>query len=124
MPRHRLGVVLVLPDPVATEIDGLRRACADPSLELVPTHITLVPPVNVNATNLAGAIEVLRSAAAATEPLRLSVGPAATFLPDTPVLYLAVSGDFAELARLRDRVSRGPLEPTSEVAVRAARDAG
>jgi 2'-5' RNA ligase len=110
LPRHRLGVVLLIPAPVAAEVDGLRRACGDRALERVPPHLTLVPPVNVNANDLDAAMNVVRSAAGASQLLKLFLGPAATFLPDTPVLYLAVDGDLDGLGRLRDRIGIGPLD--------------
>ena len=47
MVRRRLGVVLLVPEPAATEIQGLRRAVDDPALDSIPPHLTLVPPVNV-----------------------------------------------------------------------------
>jgi hypothetical protein len=52
MGRRRLGVVLLVPDPVRREIDGLRRALGAGSLGRVPAHLTLVPPVNVREDDL------------------------------------------------------------------------
>ena len=72
MPKHRLGVVLLVPQPAAAEIDGLRRAVGDGALGRVPTHLTLVPPVNVRHDRLADALARLRLAAAATRPFRAS----------------------------------------------------
>lgn len=113
MPRRRLGVVLLVEPPLAGEIDGLRRACGDGSLGRVPAHITLVPPVNVPAAGVEEALSVLRTAASATTPFEVTIGPAATFHPVTPVLYLAVGGEgLAELGRLRERVFVGPLTRT------------
>jgi 2'-5' RNA ligase/ribosomal protein S18 acetylase RimI-like enzyme len=106
-----VGVALLVPQPVAAEVDGLRRACADPSLARVPAHVTLVPPVNVREDRLADAVAIVRSAGDATAgALELELGPAVTFLPDSPVLYLAVGGDVAPLLALRERVFQGPLE--------------
>ena len=111
MPKHRLGVALLIPEPAAIEIDGLRRALGDPALGRMPAHLTLVPPVNVRADRMADALAVLRAAAAATSgPLSLTLGPIQTFLPVNPVLYLEVDGDVDELGALRDRVFRPPLE--------------
>lgn len=110
MPKARLGVALLLPDAVAAEVDGLRRALGDGALGRIPAHLTLVPPVNVREDRLGEALAVLRSAAAATRPLALSLGPPATFLPDNPVLYLAVGGDLDGMRRLRDAVFADPLE--------------
>jgi 2'-5' RNA ligase len=111
MPRHRLGVVLLVPPPFDAEVDALRKAVGDPSLGRIPPHITLVPPVNVNDDRLGEALATVRQAAAATRsPLRLTLGPPATFLPVTPVLYLAVSGDEEALFDLRDGVFVPPLQ--------------
>ena len=109
MPKARLGVALLLPPAVAAEVDGLRRALGDGALGRIPAHLTLVPPVNVREDRQGDALAVLRSAAAATRPLELSLGPPATFLPDTPVLYLGVGGDTAGLRSLRDSLSADPL---------------
>lgn len=109
MTRHRLGVGLLVPPPLAVEIDGLRRGLGDGALGRIPAHLTLVPPVNVAAADLPAALAVLRAAAAAGAPLRLVLGPAVTFHPVTPVVYLEVGGDLAGLAALRERVFRPPL---------------
>jgi 2'-5' RNA ligase/GNAT superfamily N-acetyltransferase len=101
---------LLLPPPVRDEVDGLRRALGDPSLDRVPAHLTLVPPVNVRQDDLGRALAVLRAAAAAAPPvLRLVLGPPDSFLPANPVLYLVVGGDVEALHRLRDAVFLEPL---------------
>jgi len=110
-PRRRLGVALLLDPPVAVEVDGLRRALGDSSLTAVAPHLTLVPPINVRTGDLDDALGIMRRAAAAHPgPLHLSLGPAATFVPASPVVYLAVGGpDFDRLASLRDDVLSGPF---------------
>lgn len=110
--RRRLGVALVLDPPLADEVQGLRRAAGDPSLERIPPHVTLVPPVNVRGEALPAALAVLRRAAAAVRPLTLTLGRVSTFLPVNPVLYLAVGGDLDGLRVLRDAVFSAPLERT------------
>ncbi len=116
MPRLRLGVALLLPPPVAAEVDGLRRACGDGGLGRIPAHLTLVPPVNVRVADLGRALAGLRRAAASVPgPIEVTLGPVTSFAPDTPVLYLAVGGDddaIAGLRRLRDTVFEPPLART------------
>ncbi len=91
MGRVRLGVALLVPAPVAAELDGLRRALGDGALGRIPPHLTLVPPVNVRHDDLPAALAVLRAAAAATAgPVEVTLGPVATFHPDNPVVFLAV----------------------------------
>ncbi len=112
MARLRLGVVALVPSPTSLEIDGLRRACGDTTLDRVHPHLTLVPPVNVSVTRLPEALSHLRKAAAALRPFELILGPVATFSPDSPTIYLAVSGadgDGDALHRLRDVVFEPPL---------------
>lgn len=109
MPKVRLGVALLLPAPLAHEVDGLRRALNDGTLGRVPAHLTLVPPVNVSRERVPEALAVLRAAAAATRPFTITTGAPATFLPDNPVLYLPVEEGDTEVTALRDRVFREPL---------------
>lgn len=108
MARRRLGVVVLVPAAEAAAIDGLRRAVGT-DIGRIPAHLTLVPPVNVAEADLPAALSVLRAAAAATRPLRLRLGPPASFEPVSPVLYLAVAGDLGGLSDLRDRVFVEPL---------------
>src|SRR5579862_7986812 len=107
MSRPRLGVVLLVPGPVDIEVMAFQHAVGGRAR--VAPHITLVPPVNVRADRLDEALAVVRAAAAAARPMHLRIGPAATFWPVTPVLYLAVSGDLDRLRRLRDAVFVEPL---------------
>ncbi len=113
MPRLRLGVALLLGEPLASQVDGLRRACGDGAYGRVPPHLTLVPPVNVRVQDVPAALRVLREAASGVRPFTLRLGPPATFLPTTPTLHLAVGGqgDATQvLRRLRDALFEPPLE--------------
>ena len=117
MARQRLGVVLLVPQPVATQVDGLRRALGDGALGRIEPHITLVPPVNVADRDLPQAFSIVRSAAAGVAPLSLRLGPVATFAPVNPVAYLRVRGEsqvLEALDRLRTGCLQGPLERTSD----------
>jgi 2'-5' RNA ligase len=109
MPRRRFAVAVVLPDAVAAEVDVLRRAAGDTTLGRVPAHVTLMPPVNVAVPDVQAAIDLVRTAAAAEAPFRLTLGPGRTFLPDSPTAYLAVGGDVDALERLHEAVRRPPF---------------
>lgn len=112
-PRLLLSVVVVPPAPVADELLGVRRLLGTPSLVRQPPHITIVPPVHVHPDEAAAVTALVRSAADASGPLRLQLGPVAAF-PPTPdgtcALHLSVSGPGAPgLDALRHAVFRGPL---------------
>ena len=95
MPRSRVGVVLLLPEPAGSEVDVLRRAVGADDVDRLASHLTLVPPVNVRDDDMDSALDLLRDAAERTAPFRLVLGPPRTFLPINPVLYLEVGGDVA-----------------------------
>ena len=116
MSRHRIGVVLLVPQPVATELDGLRRALGAREREQVPPHLTLVSPLNLRDRELALALDIVRRATADAEPLELELGPATTFAPVTPTVHLDVAGPGADaLAALRTALSKeAPLDRPDE----------
>lgn len=113
MPRRRFAVALLVPAPVATEVEGLRRACGDANRRKVAPHVTLIPPINLREEDVAGALAVVRDAAAKCPPLALELGPATTFGDEgaRTVLYLAVGGpDRDRLHGLQAALVAGPLE--------------
>ncbi|HTX01097.1 MAG TPA: GNAT family N-acetyltransferase [Acidimicrobiales bacterium] len=107
-------VALLVPEPAATELDGLRRALGAASLGRIAPHLTLVPPRNVAAADQPAALELLRAAAGRSAALRLSLGPPASFAPRTPVVFLTVGGDLEELSSLRNNLALAPLAPPPE----------
>lgn len=114
MARHRIAVALLVAQPLATELDGLRRALGAAERERVPPHATLVSPINLGDDALLVALDRVRTAAEAAGPLRLTLGPATTFAPVTPTVHLAVGGtDLAGLLALRAAVvAEAPLART------------
>jgi 2'-5' RNA ligase/predicted GNAT family acetyltransferase len=107
MSRPRLGVVLLIPGPADVDVTVLQRAVG--ARPRVAPHLTLVPPVNVRADRVDDALAAVRRAAASVRPMHVHIGPAATFWPVRPVLYLAVGGELEQLRRLRDAVFVEPL---------------
>jgi 2'-5' RNA ligase len=104
-------VALLLDQPLADEVDGLRRGLGDPALGRIPPHLTLVPPVNVRRDQVAAAVAALRASASVMGgPMRLTLGSVSSFLPANPVVFLAVGGDVDQLRRVRNAVFVPPLE--------------
>src|SRR5437764_4839552 len=111
MARLRLGVALLIPPPLDGEVDALRKALGDPGYGRIPAHLTLVPPVSVRPERYGEAAAVLAAAAAGTRPFSIRLGAPATFLPDSPTLYLPVAeSDQPPIEALRELVFRDPLE--------------
>ena len=109
--RVRVFVAIVFTDRLAAEIDGLRRALAPELIARLPPHCTLIPPQNVRVEEWASLEATIRAAAAASAPFPLTLGPIGTFLPRTPVAYLACNAEDGVLESLRSRLAVGPLAP-------------
>jgi len=109
-PRRRLLVAMTVGGRAAAEVDGLRRALGGSGLGRIDPHITLVPPVNVREENVVDVLRLVRSVAP-DDPAEVQIGPARTFAPRTPVVYLEVSGDTARIAALARRLAIPPLVP-------------
>jgi 2'-5' RNA ligase len=117
MARQRLGVVLLVPQPLATRIDGLRAGLGDGALGRIPAHLTLVPPINVTERDLPAVMAHVRGAGAGSRLLSLRLGPVTSFQPVTAAAYLAVGGEPDELdalRSLRSAVRSGPLDRPDE----------
>jgi 2'-5' RNA ligase len=106
--RSRLGIVVLIAGTTGVEVDGLRRALGARALQRIPPHITLVPPFNVADERVAGVVDDMRAAAAIEPPFVVTLGAAATFWPDNPVVYLRVGDDSGALQRLHDRLAVAP----------------
>jgi 8-oxo-dGTP pyrophosphatase MutT (NUDIX family)/2'-5' RNA ligase len=106
----RLGVIVLLPEPLAAHVQAWRRALRDPARDLIPPHVTLVPPQTVAEEDLRAALELVDHAAAAAEPDMVELDGAATFLPETPVAYLMVTRGLSTLRALESALRTPPLD--------------
>jgi len=110
MARRRVAVALLPPPALCARVQALRLAVGDPRAHLLPPHLTLVPPINVAERSESSLRALLRAAAVRTDPFPLELGPAASFLPDTPTLHLNVQGDLDALRSLREALRVDPLD--------------
>jgi len=109
VPKRRLGVVVLLPEPVATHVQAWRRALREPTRERIAPHLTLVPPQSVPEEQVDAAVALVDRAAAGALPAAVTLRGAATFLPGSPVTYLAVDDGAAALAGLEAALRAEPL---------------
>lgn len=106
-----LGVTIVLPEPWAARVRGVRLAVGDPHGNAIPPHVTLLPPTAVEKTDLdAVAAHVVRVAARSV-PFTLRVAGVGTFRPVSPVVFLGVAEGGPAIDALQQdlRAADGPL---------------
>jgi 2'-5' RNA ligase len=105
-----IGVALALPEPWATELQDYRTGLGDATAGLIPTHITLVPPVDLTEDEIGQAETHLAEAAAQTDPFKVHLRGTGTFRPVSPVVFVSVAEGISECEQLASRVRKGPLD--------------
>ena len=106
-----IGVAIALPSHYAAQVRAVREAAGDPLAEVVPPHITLLPPTAIDVDSLDEVKRHLRNVAAGTSPFEVRLDEVGTFRPVSPVVYLGLRSGAEECDRLQVRVRdrRGPL---------------
>ncbi len=110
MALRTIGVALPIPEPYGSELRRYRASFGDAMAASIPTHVTLMPPTEVEAENLPEIERHLKSVAAGTAPFRLHLRGTATFRPVSPVVFVAVIEGIAQCEMLSGAVRNGLLE--------------
>jgi 2'-5' RNA ligase len=106
-----IGVAVGIPEPWGSQLDQHRFACGDPLAALIPAHLTLLGPTEVDASAdvFAKIEEHLASVAAAHAPFQLHLRGTGTFRPVTQVVFVAVAAGIAECELLASNIRSGLL---------------
>lgn len=86
-----IGVVIPVPDPFGSMLQNMRAGFGDPLAEQIPSHVTLVPPMEVAGTDLQVVCGALERASAMLPPFPMRLRGTGTFRPVSPVVFVAVS---------------------------------
>lgn len=103
-----IGVAIAVPEPWAGELQRYRASFGDPLAEAIPTHLTLVPPMQVHEP-LDKIERHLGDVAAATPPFSLHLRGTATFRPTSPVVFIALAEGISSCEMLAAEIREGPL---------------
>ena len=104
-----IGVAVSVPDPWGRQLQEYRVALGDPAAAGIPTHVTLLPPHDVDDDLLPGIEDHLREVAAGVAPFTVHLRGTGTFRPVSPVVFVNVVQGIAGCEQLADAVRRGPL---------------
>lgn len=104
-----IGVSVAIPEPWGRQLQAWRAGFGDPMARAIPTHVTLLPPTEVEESAL-GEIEAhLRRVAAAERPFPMILRGTGTFRPTSPVVFIQVARGIPDCERLEQAVRSGPL---------------
>jgi 2'-5' RNA ligase len=105
-----IGVALAIPEPWASQLQDYRTAVGDTTATMIPTHITLVPPVDVEAEDVAHIEKHLTEVAADTETFCVHLRGTGTFRPVSPVVFVTLVEGISNCEQLAACMRRGPLD--------------
>ena len=104
-----IGVALSIPEPWATELQDYRTGL-DPSAALVPTHITLIPPTEIDDDAVAVVEEHLAKVADDGSVFEVHLRGTGTFRPVSPVVFISLVQGISQTEQLAAAVRSGPLD--------------
>src|SRR5690242_2009729 len=102
-----IGVSIALPEPWASQLQEYRTSIGDLTAAKIPTHITLVPPTEVD--DLVAVEEHLATAIAGFAAFRIHLRGTGTFRPVSPVVFVNVVEGISECELLAAAVRQGVL---------------
>ncbi|WP_148571185.1 2'-5' RNA ligase family protein [Nocardioides caldifontis] len=104
-----IGVSVAVPEPWGSDLQEYRVKLGDPTAAGIPTHVTLLPPVDVDEALVPGIHEHLAAIASATAPFAMRLRGTGTFRPVSPVVFVNVVEGISSCEVLAAAVRRGPL---------------
>ncbi len=104
-----IGVSIAVPEPWGSRLQDYRCALGDKSALGIPTHITLMPPVETTGAELLEIEEHLAAVAARNAGFRIHLRGTGTFRPVSPVVFIVVVEGISACEQLAVRVRSGPL---------------
>jgi len=108
-PVPTIGVAIAIPDPYGEELRIARLRCGDPLATAIPTHVTLLPPTEVDPAAAQAIDEHLKKVAHDASTFSMLLRGTGTFRPVSPVVFVQVAAGLVECERLAAQVRSGPL---------------
>ena len=102
-----VGIVIGVPEPMATELRRARASFGDPLAGVIPAHITVVTTTETSdwETMAAHVRKVAKDHAA----FDVTLQGTATFRPVSPVVYVRLEQGYEECTALHKEMQSGPL---------------
>jgi 2'-5' RNA ligase len=106
-----IGVSIAVPEPHGSQLQQLRAGFGDAAAFGIPTHVTLLPPTEIDDTLLPAVEAHLTEVAAAGRPFPMRLHGTGTFRPLSPVVFVRVVEGGEDCSRLQKRIrdASGPV---------------
>ncbi|MGA5894104.1 2'-5' RNA ligase family protein [Streptomyces venetus] len=107
-----IGVSIAVPEPHGSQLQQLRAGFGDAAAHGIPTHVTLLPPTEIDASALPAVEAHLTEVAAAGRPFPMRLSGTGTFRPLSPVVFVRVVAGAEACTVLQEQV-RDPAGPVA-----------
>ena len=104
-----IGVSIAVPEPWGSRLQDFRVANGDDQGASIPSHITLVPPLEVDGGWMLDVERHLAEVAADAAPYRIHLRGSGTFRPVSPVVFVSLAEGISQTEQLAASCRRGPL---------------
>lgn len=104
-----IGVSLPVPEPWGPQLQERRISFGEPEAHGVPTHVTILPPTEVDEDALPTLRAHLAAAAATVPAFDVELAGTDTFLPVSPVVFVRLARGEEGCRALEAAVRSGPL---------------
>ncbi|MEV5963313.1 2'-5' RNA ligase family protein [Kribbella sp. NPDC051952] len=105
-----IGVAIPIAEPYGTELQKYRAEFGDPMAASIPTHVTLLPPTEIDDADLGLIDDHLTEVAARFPNFRIRLRGTATFRPISPVVFVPLAEGISSCEVLQSQVRSGPLQ--------------
>ena len=113
VPEHTVvGIVVPVPEPWSQLLVDWRAKVGDPQANVVPPHVTLLPPTEVAVSDRTAISAHLAEVARSHPPFEMHLSGTGTFSPVSEVVFVTVAKGIGNCELLATDVRRGPLNRT------------
>lgn len=102
-----IGVAIAIPEPWATRLQDYRTSIGDETATRIPTHITLVPPTELDEGQ--DVADHLAAVAARHGSFGIHLRGTGTFRPVSPVVFVSLATGISQCEQLAADARSGPL---------------
>lgn len=100
---------MAVPDPWGRELQDYRVGLGDATGALIPTHVTLLPPTEMDPAGMPALVAHLDAVARRTPPFSIRLHGTATFRPVSQVVFVTVAEGSGACEELSAAVRGGPF---------------
>lgn len=109
-----IGIAIEIPDPHGRFLQSRRQSYGDQLANSIPSHITLVPPLQVTAEGLKHTVDVISQLVTRARAFHIGLQGTESFRPVSPVVYIAVAEGSVHIKKLADDIREALALPEPE----------